>query len=89
MTTFLHNTCNVIDHDVFLSECKNTWDDVQCTGWARDQECMKNSVWMHRNCQKACTKCTPDGSTTDRQNEQTTTQPRITTPGTLLRKKLA
>ncbi|XP_052217899.1 cell death abnormality protein 1-like [Dreissena polymorpha] len=62
-------------------ECKNTWDDVQCTGWARDQECMKNSVWMHRNCHKACTKCTPDGSTTDRQNEQTTTQPRITTPG--------
>lgn len=57
----------------FLVECKNTWNDRQCEGWARDQECMKNNIWMMKNCYKACSKCA--GDTT----YETTTQPYVTT----------
>ena len=61
---------------VVVAECKNTWDDQQCEGWARDQECLKNQIWMTNNCNKACTKCSgDDDGTTDHVTTRTTPKP--------------
>lgn len=40
---------------------------------------MKNSIWMNKNCYKACSKCAGDSTTNDR--TEVTTQPTVTTKG--------
>ena len=41
--------------DIVLSSCVD--DNTGCPGWAADNQCVSNSVWMLENCKLSCDAC--------------------------------
>lgn len=72
---YLDKNCKCVrpDDDITTTtakpgSCTNVWDDAQCEGWARSNECTNNPIWMKDNCKKSCNACEDKG--TDKPNPE-------------------
>jgi len=54
----IDDAVDVVDND---EDCKNVYDDDECTQWAQMNRCLDDSVFMLEKCAKSCLVCTTPG----------------------------